>query len=331
MSHEVESMAYAFDATSKKEEYSHPWHKEWTLDKSVPVHNDMSAKEMLVAAGLDWTVERTQAFIEVNGEQIPTGQDVLYRSKDNRILTPCSDKWHAAQPEVFADFFQEFCDEGSMEMNTMGSLMNGKRLFALAKVKGSEFSLFRGKDVVESYFLFSNPYVYGESLDFRFTPTRVVCWNTLSWALEGKSASGLGVRVSHRKKFDPSVVKEALNIAETKMQTYKEAAEFLSKKKVTVESLKEYYATVFPKRGQDLTKEIVLGKPAQLAYDQLESQPGAELGEGTWWAAYNAATYAVDHKFSRTGEKRMESAWFGNGKIMKDRALTTAIKFAEKV
>ena len=49
MSHKVESMAYAFDATSKKEEYSHPWHKEWTLDKSVPVHNDMSAKEML-----DW-------------------------------------------------------------------------------------------------------------------------------------------------------------------------------------------------------------------------------------------------------------------------------------
>ena len=338
MSHEVETMAYAYDAKKATGDfwsdnaYEHPWHKDMTGDKSVAVNPDMSPAEMLKKAGLDWKVERAPAYITTqDNTEVPTGQHVIYRDKDNKILTPCSPNWCVTQPSDFADFFAEFCAEGSMEMNTMGSLMQGKRLFALARVKDEEFSLFRGKDVVQAYFLFSMPYIYGEALDLRFTPTRVVCWNTLSMAIDKKANENLGVRVSHRKEFDPEAVKEVLGIAQTKMAGYKEAAEYLASKRFSVDKLKEYYATVFPKRGQDPAKDKVLelGKPAQLAMDMLEIQPGAELGEGSWWQAYNAATYAVDHKFSRTDEKRMDSAWFGNGKNMKTKALTTALKFAD--
>jgi len=61
----------------------------------------------------------------------------------------------------------------------------------------------------------------------------------------------------------------------------------------------------------------------------VDEQPGADLGAGTWWSAYNAATYTVDHKMSRTEEVRKANAWFGSGKSLKIKALNKALEFAE--
>lgn len=324
MAHEVETMAYAYDSKSKDSAYQHPWHKFDTGLKSVPVNADMSPADMLKKAGLDWTLERASSFIEVDGEQIPTGKDVLYRSTDNKIMTHVSEGWHEVQNSVFADFFSEFCAEGSMEMNTMGSLREGKRVFALARVKDAEFSLFRGKDVVEPYFLFSNPHEYGQCLDLRFVCTRVVCMNTFVSAMNENSK--LGVRLNHRSAFEPDLVKEMLEISKSHMSSYKEAAEFLSKKKFSVENLKEYYQTVFPSSAKDEEK---LSRPGKLANAALETQPGAEFGEGTWWSAYNSVTYTVDHLIGRTSDNRMNNAWFGGGRKKKIEALDLALEYAD--
>jgi hypothetical protein len=54
---------------------------------------------------------------------------------------------------------------------------------------------------------------------------------------------------------------------------------------------------------------------------------GAAIGSdiqgvaGTRWAALNAVTELVDHERGRTANTRMESAWFGTGSALKNRAL----------
>ena len=330
MSHEVESMAYAFKEDGAYDEaYSRPWHFNMTGDRSVAVNNDMSPTEMIKAAKLDWSIERAPMYVEIGDEMIPTNQEYLYRSSDQKLLTQVSENWHEVQPDAFAEFFHDFCEEGSMEMNTMGSLNDGKMLFALAKVDES-FSLFRGKDVIESYFLFANPIQYGKSVDYRFTPTRVVCQNTLTLALQGKSAD-LSLRVNHRKPFDQDEVKVALGVAKEQLGSYKEAAEYLAGKRFSVDKLKEYYNDVFPRTHKVKKKldEIKLTKRGQTAFDCLDTQPGAELGEGSWWQAYNAATYVVDHKLGNGEDSRLQSAWFGDGQKAKVRALNKAIEYAD--
>ena len=42
---------------------------------------------------------------------------------------------------------------------------------------------------------------------------------------------------------------------------------------------------------------------------------------GTRWAALNAVTELVDHERGRSDNTRMESAWFGTGATLKNRAL----------
>ena len=330
MSHNIETIAYAHKQGANHESYQTPWH-----GLGVPVSNDLTPHQMLEKAGLDWSVDRYPQFIEVDGERVPTGKDVLVRSKDKRIVTHISEDWEPVQNSELGDFMHEFCLTGDMEMNTAGCLATDPdqgpvTVWALAKVKDS-FSLFKGKDQVDSYLLFSNPHQYGKCIDIRFTAIRVVCNNTLTLALNSKAQSDLVVRLNHRKKFDANFVKQTLGIARDNMENYKEMAEFLSKKKFSVDSLKEYYMTVFPSTSQKKPKngEEKISRPARLAMDVVDTQPGHEFGKGTWWQAYNSVTFAIDHLVGHSQSTRLNSSWYGPNRQKKIKALETAVAFAE--
>ena len=316
MAHQVETMAYAGQV---------PWH-----GLGVPVSNDLTPVQMMEKAGLNWKVQEVETFIEYNNKKVATGQKALVRETDGRILTTVGENWNPVQNETAFEFFSDFVMSGDMEMNTAGSLREGQMVWALAKVKDS-FELFGG-DKVDSYLLFSNPHQYGKAIDVRFTPIRVVCNNTLSLSLGMKSEQS--VKVGHRVEFDSVEVKKALGVATEKLANYKEAAQFLGNKRFTQDSYIEYLNTVFPRtadkrtQGKGLSVET-LSRNAKAAYDVLESQPGAEYAEGSWWQAFNSITYITDHVQGRNEDNRLYSSWFGGNQLRKTNALKTAIEFAE--
>lgn len=316
MAHQVETMAYAGEV---------PWH-----GLGVPVSNDLTPIQMMEKAGVDWTVHECESFVEFNDKRIPTGMKSLVRSTDGKVLTNVGENWNPVQNEQAFEFFSEYVFAGDMEMHTAGSLKDGQMVWALAKVKDS-FDLFGG-DTVESYLLFSNPHQYGKSIDVRFTPIRVVCNNTLSLSLSMQAERQ--VKVGHRVEFNPGEVKEALGIASEKLATYREMAEYLGGKRFSMDKLIEYYNTVFPRtadkkvQGKKLSEDT-LSRNAKLCLDVLETQPGAEFAEGSWWQAYNSVTYITDHVQGRNADNRLYSSWFGGNQVRKKNALETAIEFAE--
>jgi phage/plasmid-like protein (TIGR03299 family) len=316
MAHMVETMAYAGQV---------PWH-----GLGVPVSNDLTPAQMQEKAGLDWKVREVESFIEFDGKKMSTGLKSLVRETDGRILTNVGENWNPVQNDQAFEFFSEYVMAGDMEMHTAGSLKDGQMVWALAKVKDS-FEILGG-DRVDSYLLFSNPHQYGKSIDIRFTPIRVVCNNTLSYSLESKTDNS--VRVGHRVEFDASSVKNALGIASKKMNTYSDIAKFLAGKRFTQDSYIEYLNSVFPRtadkrvQGKGLSVET-LSRNAKLAHDVLETQPGAEYGEGSWWQAFNSVTYITDHVQGRNADNRLYSSWFGSNQARKSQALSKAIDYAE--
>jgi phage/plasmid-like protein (TIGR03299 family) len=316
MAHLVETMAYAGEV---------PWH-----GLGVPVSNDLTPAQMMQKAGLDWKVQEVDNFIEFNGQKKFTGQKSLVRETDGRILTTVGENWNPVQNEQAFEFFSEYVLAGDMEMHTAGSLKDGQMTWALAKVKDS-FELFKG-DQVESYLLFSNPHQYGKSIDIRFTPIRVVCNNTLTFSLEQQAEKS--VKVGHRVAFDASEVKRALGIATSKLNTYKEMAQFLGSKRYTQDNVIEFFNSVFPRtadkrvQGKELAIDT-LSRNAKFCYDALESQPGAEFAEGSWWQAFNAVTFVTDHVQGRNSDNRLYSNWFGGNELRKRNALKKALEMAE--
>lgn len=321
MAHELEideetgvaSMAYAGET---------PWH-----GLGVPVSNDLTARQMQEKAGLDWSVKKYSMFAEVGGKRVKSKMKALVRSTDSKILTEVGEGWNPVQNDDAFDFFSEFVLAGDMEMHTAGSIRGGTMVWALAKVKES-FDIFGG-DKIDSYLLFSNPHMYGKSIDIRFTPIRVVCNNTLTWSLNQRAS--ISYKAGHRTPFNPDAVKETLGLAHEKFAKYKEMAEFLGSKKFSVENLLQYYSEVFPKTSGRTEVESFadLSRNAQTAYALLESQPGAEYAEGTWWQAFNSITYLTDHLQGRSADNRLYSSWFGGNQARKVQALQKAVDYAE--
>jgi len=316
MAHELEIVAGQAQM-AYRESKGKPWH-----GLGTPVHDFMTPRMMMEAAGLDWEVEKVDTFIRYKGDNVATGSQALVRSSDGRILTQVGPGWNPVQNAEAFDFFTEFVSNGDMIMDTAGSLKDGQIVWALADVRDG-FSLFNG-DEVKGYLLFSNPHQYGKSIDIKFVMERVVCNNTLTVALNEKGMPG--VRVNHRSEFNPQRVKEILGLSHQRIEKFEEAANFLGSKQYNKFDLQKFLVEVF---GESKKEGKELSRTAQRAMDIVESQPGAEFRPGSWWNAYNAVTYLTDHELGRSADTRMTSAWFGTNAKRKVDALNVALEMAE--
>lgn len=315
MAHELEilsdgtaSMAYVGEV---------PWH-----GLGVQVSNDMTPSEMMKAANLDWKVEKVPTFaVMPDGEKISTGSYAIVRETDHKVLSPSvGPAWEPVDNEKCFEFFNDFVKSGDMEMHTAGSLRGGQIIWALAKIR-DKFTLFGG-DEIEGNLLLSASHLYGKVSNTDFTPTRVVCMNTLMMALGSQSKNA--VSVNHRTKFDPEVVKTMMGIASFKLHDYEQAALVLGQKSYTGADLSTYFKGIFPLKND----KDGISQNAEKCFEALEDQPGGEFAAGTWWQAYNAVTYVTDHLLSRSADTRVFSSWFGVNRGKKLEAFKTATKFA---
>jgi hypothetical protein len=137
------------------------------------------------------------------------------------------------------------------------------------------------------------------------------------------------VKLNHRKKFDPAMVKSMLGVASKQLHTYKTVAEILSKKNFTETEVVSYFNDVFPRTKETEEGEpMKLSRPASVAMSVLETQPGHELGAGTWWQAFNAVTYSIDHLLGHKPETRLANSWYGLNRVKKLTALEKAHELA---
>jgi len=118
-----------------------------------------------------------------------------------------------------------------------------------------------------------------------------------------------------------------LGIASFKLQQYKEMAEFLGSKRFDGKTFNEYLTSLFPSYSK--AEGVTVSKPHQRVLELVDTQPGAEFAAGSWWSAFNAVTYFTDHERGRDADARLQSAWYGQSKGLKLKALESAIEFAE--
>lgn len=281
-----------------------------------------SPQQVLKEAGLDWSVDKVPAFIQVGNDQIEIPRSALVRSSDKHILSVVTNDWNPLQNDEAFEFFNDFIKAGKMEMFAAGSLKKGELVWALAKVNES-FTI-GDDDEVQSFLLFTNPHRFGKSIDIRFVPMRMASMCSLSMALTHETITQ--ARVSHRVEFDPLAVKDTLAIAHEKMELYRQAAELLAAKKMAPEQTIEYYKQCFPVLTQKDNPRRDISRLARIAVEIQDSMSGADLAKGTLWGAFNTVCYVIDHLAGRNDDNRLEAAWFGTGKDVKSRAIDIALE-----
>ena len=321
-----------------------PWHGE-----GLEVPPDLTPYEMMKAAELDWTVSTrpiytthkpTSEYKIVDGvyadAELLDNPDrfALVRDSDNTWLGMCSGDYQVIQNERIFDFFQKFSKHANISMETAGSLRGGKDIFGLAKLNDN-FAL-PGGDEINGFVLFRQPHEPGYAMSILDTEVRVVCSNTLQLALRQKAAANF--TMSHRTAVNDVKEDEALRtmgaVYERRAE-FKEAAEFLAKKKAKDGEVIEFISKLYqPKIFEDYKPEEGpiqdhFSNTAKTVFEALVTAPGADTksAKGTWWGALNAVTFVEDHQ--RTGENKVYNAMFGEASKRKTTAMNLALDYAK--
>jgi len=196
MSALVETMAYTGEA---------PWH-----GLGNKVDDNLTLEQFIVAAGLDWRVNKVQLYAPHQSEKRAVkapGLFAVQRVTDGRIFGACGKAYKPAQNSQVAEFYREFIKAGDMKMDTAGSLKDGEMVWFLARMDMD--IVLPGNDRLKSYVLIGVPHKPGKSVVIKFVSMRVVCNNTLTVAL---GENGSEYRHTHRSAFTEATIEEAKEV-----------------------------------------------------------------------------------------------------------------------
>ena len=221
-----------------------------------------------------------------------------------------------------------------MTMEVAGSLKQGTWVFALAKINEGTFTLM-GDDENFSYLLLCSPHIWGEAATIMFTVVRVVCWNTLTQAM-GKTVQSK-FRYRHNRDFASIRETAEISVEQAMIQkaVFEQKAKLLSEVRIVdVTKLYNYVAMVF--QNHDYRKEgnidpKQLGRTSEQVIQNYYVAPGSKVqaAKETWWGAFNAVTYFLDHQRGKVSDARLYHAWLEHsGVALKRKALEVAEQFA---
>lgn len=317
MAHEVQTMAYV-DAV--------PWHG---------LGNRLTPKQPIEVwqrqAGMDWTIKETPVLFNVSEDgglhvKAHSESRVLYRSDSQMALSVVGSRYQVVQPSEVLEFYRSLVSVGGFELETAGVLKGGKKLWALAKT-GQE-TVLRGNDKVKAYLLLATSCDGTLATTAQFTSVRVVCNNTLQMAVGNTKGA---VKVPHSTQFDPEAVKKELGIGVSTWETFMAEIKTMSERKLNKFEAMNYLVKVLGDPDVPLADQPNQ-KALQAVHALFQGQgKGSELqaANGTVWGLLNGVTEFVDqHRRARSQDYRMDSAWFGQGAAIKEKAFVEAMKLA---
>jgi phage/plasmid-like protein (TIGR03299 family) len=315
MAHLVETMAYVGET---------PWHG---------LGNQLTPKQPLNVwakqAGMDWQiVESPVCFMtgkagHLGGIKSFDDHKVLFRSDNKTPLSVVSALQGRAARARSSSSTATSRKISGFELETAGVLKGGRKVWALARTGQS--GALKGDDVTNGYVLLATACDGTLATTAQFTSVRVVCNNTLSIALDGKSNA---VKVPHSTTFDPQAVKKQLGICVSAWDDVYVPAESAQRTQGQTAGSAELFLRVFSddsKPGTIQTSERLMTRTLEL-FDGKGMGADLASSKGTAFGLLNAVTQYVDHeRRARNVDNRLDSAWFGHGADVKQKALDHAL------
>lgn len=171
------------------------WHRLGTvIDQDV-----VTSGEAIRLAGLNWTVEQHPIYVHINGDNVDEygnePDDYTETEIHNKVANVRMDTGQAlgivtphyqiVQNVDAFDFFDEIIGKGDAHYHTAGSLYNGRKIWALARLNRDILIGGDPDEKIDPFVALCNGHDGNTALSVYTTPIRVVCQNTLQWSMEG--------------------------------------------------------------------------------------------------------------------------------------------------
>lgn len=350
------------------------WHG---LGNVVELEDVSSVDKALEVAGLDWLVTTAPVYCEVMTSAgvsmvaIAKRRGVYRERKDSEgnllkvepsdVFDVVTERYQPYQNREALTAFQPLLDDGTLRLETAGSLQGGRKVWLLARY-AADVEVKEG-DALVPYVLLAMGHDGKLSVRMLNTPVRVVCWNTMQAA--GVSDDGDGVRgpavsggfaIPHVGDVGQKVLeaRDYIVACNRELGLTVQAYRKLAETDVTSEQVRRFTKNVFDEdyvkaqkliarlrereeleaadikasiRGKIQEIEDLINKPSRVerkVVELLETGPGSELAGKTAWGAFNAATRYIDHERGNNADTRLTQSWFGQGATLRRKAFSEA-------
>lgn len=301
-------------------------------------------EEWLIAAGMDWRILKARARYATSKESATDPS--TYRTSKSKVfqirsdtfdeLGIVSESFKTVQPRDTLEFFRDLVGEAGLQLTTAGTLFGGSKFWAMATVTG-DHPVADTRDKMELNLLLATACDGSMATEGAWIATRVVCNNTLQIGRHEKNA--IRVKIRHSTTFDARQVKADLGIEQAQSAFERAITDMreLAAKPVSPNGVIAMTATLlhpeFVSYDADKRDKVLRSKPvveiSNLAIDGTAIGSEFDGTRGTAWGFVNAVTEYVDHTArAQTIDNRLNSAWFGRGAEIKERAYTMAQTYA---
>jgi phage/plasmid-like protein (TIGR03299 family) len=303
--------------------------KAWHL-LGTYVKKPMNSEQAIKLGKLDYTVEKRKIRV-VDGRIIPNWYANV-RTDTNDVLGVVTGDYQIIQNSEAFSFFDSIVEKGEAIFQTVGALGLGEIIFITAKLPND---IEVNGDVIEDYLLLTTGHNGRRPIQIGFTPTRVVCQNTLTIALRNLKNN---VTIHHTKNAKEQLEQAAKVMGMASVYTKEVNAIFnkMSKVKITDKKLNEYVMQAMKPYRETINKETLeveystrhLNK-INSVIDFIHEHPTQQTPatKGTWFGAYNGISgYFSYLKNYKTQDDKMRNLYFSyDGKTIEnafDLALT---------
>jgi phage/plasmid-like protein (TIGR03299 family) len=309
MAHELDTRSNGVAAMFSVRET--PWHELGTLLSNAPTF-----AEAMTLGGLDFDVELHPMRASINGVMVDVPDNrAVVRMDRNDVLGVVGPSYHVLQNADAFRVLEPLVDSGVATIETGGTLRGGRDVWMMAKfnVDDAKVRSVLG-DEVQPYALISNNHNGARKVTLQETPIRVVCANTLGFALnriDGRRKLDKAITVRHTTNVGQYVVDAAADLFSSLVDRYRAIADQYQALK-TVALSEALFAkhvldvlTPLPDAPKSERKDNIAKaaferatERAQVRRDRLTTlwtEGDGHQGDHSAWEAYNAATQSLDH------------------------------------
>jgi len=312
------------------------WHGLGTIIEDYP-----TSAEALVHSGLDFTVEKCPNIHRlIDGTEI-IGENSFftYRTDNGAVLgDKLTNDYNVVQNVEAFKFFDSIVggDEGIL-YETAGALFNGEICFITAKLPS--YIKLGQDDWMENYLFLTTSHDGSHALQIGFTPVRIVCNNTMSFALRNCPNK---IKVRHSKNVQDQMdqAKKVLGIVNTLPAILENCFTNMASVKLRENQTRKFIAlnlapdaetiaNINNNNWDEISTRFSNTVDLVETYAHTADSQLLNTTKGTLFGAYNAITgYFQNIKsYSKVGEdlsKKMESNLFGAGLRSSESAFTMA-------
>tara|TARA_X000001388_G_scaffold37069_1_gene26228 strand:- start:2515 stop:3483 length:969 start_codon:yes stop_codon:yes gene_type:complete len=315
MSANVESMFSAVET---------PWHKLGVVTEDV-----LTAQDALVTAGLDWLVKLEPVHFLTQQEEYKNIADkfAVVRETDENCYGIVGNRYTPVQNLDAFNFMDTLVDSGDAKYETAGSLNGGATIFIQMRLN----TVLPIDDEVVPYMLLTNSHDGSGALKILMTPVRVVCSNTLRFALSKPTKNSISLR--HTKSITGKIdeARNILGLTEMFYDSFSAEVNTLIDKEITNSTFDTLIDKMFPlpELKQDDTTSVRQYNNTLSIRDKIVGNYKIEKNNGNanGWGLLNAYnSYELWQQFRRgakTQNAKLEKQ--GSNLIYSDSALTSTV------